>query len=125
MTVSNQAPRLILAQNCRGLKSANRLDHCIAALSKSKADVILRQEHGLHPEDRSRFKRICRRHGYLCFAAFLPSTRTHGGKAVLIKWTSFGLGPNQALAHKTFLNAGAVTVQLPPEGNEPPLTVPA
>ena len=122
MTEPNQPPRLILSQNCRGLKSANRLDHCIAALSRTKADVLLLQELGLHVEDSSRFKRICRRYGYLGFAAYLPSTRTHGGTAVLIKWASFGLGPKQALPHKTFLNAGAVTVQLPPEGNEPPLS---
>ena len=115
MTVSLPPPRVVLSQNCRGLKSANRLDHCIAALSRKNADVILIQELGLHPEDKSRFTRICRRYGYLGFAAFLPTTRTHGGAAVLIKWASFGLGPTQALVHKTFLGAGAVTVQLPPQ----------
>jgi exonuclease III len=115
-------PRLIISQNCHGLKSANRLDHCIAALSKRNADVLLLQEHGLHPKDKSRFTRICRRYGYLCFAAYLPTTRTRGGTAVLIKWTAFGLGPKHALVYKTFLNAGAVTVQLPAKEGDQPLS---
>ena len=80
------------------------------------------QEHGLHLEDKSRFTRICRRYGYLCFAAYLPATRTHGGTAVLLKWTAFGLGPNSKLTYKPFLNAGAVSVQVPARDDEPPLS---
>ena len=115
-------PRVIISQNCRGLKSANRLDHCISGLSKRNADIIMLQEHGLHLEDGSRLRRICRRYGYLSFAAFLPATRTHGGTAVLVKWSAFGLGPNSTLPFRPFLNAGAVSVQIPAQGNEQPLS---
>ena len=82
----NIPPCTIVSQNARGTKSGNRLDHCIASMSSRGADVVLLQEHGLHVEDKSRLTRICRRYGYLAFAAFIPRTKTHGGTAVLIKW---------------------------------------
>ena len=116
----NIPPCTIVSQNARGTKSGNRLDHCIASMSARGADVVLLQEHGLHVEDKSRLTRICRRYGYLAFAAFIPRTKTHGGTAVLIKWQTFGLRPAQELRKTQGLDGGVICVHMPVKEGQPP-----
>ena len=109
---------MIVSQNCRGLKTNNRLDHFVAGMSKLGADVVLAQEHGLHDDDRPRLTRTCRRYGYLVFASYLPATRTHGGTMIMLKWATFGLRPSHALLHRQGLDGGVCAVALPGEGGK-------
>ena len=117
MSSNTMPPCVIVSQNCRGLKSNNRLDHFVAGMNKLKADVVLAQEHGLHIDDKSRLTRTCRRHGFLVFAAFLPQTRTHGGTLIMIRWATFGLRPTHALKQTQGLDGGVISVSLPDEWN--------
>ena len=72
MVESSLPPLTVITQNARGLRSANRLDHFVAGMNKKKADVVLAQEHGLRPEDKSRLMRTARRYGYLAGLRGLP-----------------------------------------------------
>lgn len=95
----------ILSLNASGLQAPNRLDQCISSLSSVKPDVVLLQEHGLHSSDSSVdcLAKSAKRYGYLAAAAFIPTTKTKGGTAVLIKWSSFGLLPSSKLQFETAL----------------------
>ena len=99
----------IISLNASGLQAQNRLDHCIASLAATKPDVVMLQEHGLHAEDQTRLAKSAKRYGFLAAAAFIPSTQSKGGTAVLVKWSSFGLLPSSKLKFETALG-GRVTV---------------
>ena len=105
MKGSNHTPspghRLIITQNCRGLKSENRLDHCLASLCSPSPDVVMLQETGLHrDQDASRLRRLANRWGYAVAAAYIAETSTRGGTAVLLRREAFGLKPNVELDPK-------------------------
>ena len=87
--------RLVITQNCRGLKSENRLDHCLASLCLLSPDVIMLQETGLHKDtDASRLRKLANRWQYAVAASYITSTSTRGGTAVLLRREAFGLKPN-------------------------------
>ena len=110
-----QPTRTTLSLNCRGLKSNNRLDHCISGLDRIKPDVVLLQETGLHRSDERRIHAIARRYGYLAAVGFISDTTSSGGTAVLIRWESFGMGKFEELAHQTKLGGGVTVVTIAKE----------
>ena len=109
--------RLVITQNCRGLKSENRLDHCLASLCLLSPDVIMLQETGLHKDtDAPRLRKLANRWQYAVAASYITSTSTRGGTAVLLRREAFGLKPNVEIDPKWIkrgMGGGYTVVTLP------------